>query len=242
MRVHVSYALCLFDSLGLTVNPKKSVLFPTQEIEFLGVILNSEVMTSTLTSRKKDRIKAQGLLLLDGVVSLHSRSSFIGMAVASDPAVELAPLRYKYLEIVRNRELSFHHGDYSALVLLDHHARELVAWWVDNVHTQVKSLRSCPYQLEMFCDASLTGWGAVAGIVRTGGHWAHDELDHIYCLELKAIFSGLHSLYKDSRDTHIRVHSDNATAIACLERHGSIKLNLNSLVEQKFFPGLSRGA
>ncbi|MPC46369.1 hypothetical protein E2C01_040087 [Portunus trituberculatus] len=63
-----------------------------------------------------------------------------GMAVASDPAVELAPLRYKYLEIVHNRELANHHGNYSSPVLLDCHAQELVAWWVNNIDSQVKSL------------------------------------------------------------------------------------------------------
>ncbi|MPC85039.1 hypothetical protein E2C01_079797 [Portunus trituberculatus] len=104
------------------------------------------------------------------------------MAIASDPAVELAPLIYKYLEILHNRELVNHHVNYNSPVLLDCHARELVAWSVNNIDSQVKSLRSCPYQLEMFCDASLTGWGAVVGDTKTRGHWAHDELDHINCL------------------------------------------------------------
>lgn len=241
LRVNVTYALHLLDSLGLTVNLDKSVLTPTQEIVFLGVILNSVDMTATLTPRKKECIKAQGLFLLNRDVSLLALSSFIGMVVASDPAVELAPLRYKYLEIIRNRELSNHHGNYNSPVLLDCHARELVTWWVDNIDSQVKSLRSCPYQLEMFCDASLTGWGAVVGDAKTRGHWAHDELDHINCLELKAILLGLQSLCKDSRDTHIRIRSDNATAIACLDRCGSMRLNLNTIVEQIFAWAESRG-
>ena len=119
LRANVTYALRLFDSLGLTVNPNKSVLLPTQEIEFLGVVLNSVDMSATLTSRKKDHIKAQGLLLLNREVSLLELSSFIGMAVAADPAVELAPLRYKYLEIVRNRGLATHHGNYNSPVHLE---------------------------------------------------------------------------------------------------------------------------
>ena len=241
LRDNVLYALHLFDSLGLTVNLTKSSLTPTQEVEFLGVILNSVAMTTTLTSRKKERIRAQGLWLLNEVVSLGELSTFIGMAVASDPAVELAPLRYKYLEIVRNRELTHHRGNYSAPVVLDSHARDLVSWWVHNVDSQVKSLRSCSPELEMFCDASLTGWGAVVGGARTSGHWAHDELNHINCLELKAILLGLQSLCKDSHDIHIRVRSDNSTAIACLDRRGSMKLNLNTLVEQIFAWAESRG-
>ncbi|MPC55913.1 hypothetical protein E2C01_049858 [Portunus trituberculatus] len=86
----------------------------------------------------------------------------------------------------------------------------------------------------MFCDASLTGWGAVVGDAKTRGHWAQDELDHINCLELKAILLDLQSLCKDSRDTHIRNRSDNTTAIACLDRCDSIKLSLNTIVKQIF--------
>lgn len=97
------YAMQFFDSLGLTINVKKSVLEPTQEITFLGVVLNSVAMTAALPPVKKDRIKTQGRLLLKGEVTMLDLSSFIGLAVASDPAIELAPLRYKYLEIFRNR-------------------------------------------------------------------------------------------------------------------------------------------
>ena len=108
------------------------------------------------------------------------------------------------------------------------------SWWVKNIDFQVKSLQSCPYQLEVFCGASLTGWGSVAGDTKTKGHWAHDELDHINCLALNAILMGLQSLCKDSSDTHIHIHSDNATAFACLNRCGSMRLGFNTLVEQIF--------
>ena len=183
----MSYALYLFDSVGLTINVKKSVLVPTQEVEFLGIILNSCLMTATLPLRKIIKIQELGRLLLKDRVSLRDLASFIGLAVAAEPAVDLAPVRYKYLEIIRNRELAGHHGDYAARVSLDEHAKELVLWWVNNVPLQSKSLRSSSPDLELFADACLTGWGAIVGSVASGGSWAHAELDHINCLELRAI-------------------------------------------------------
>lgn len=93
LRNSVYYAMLLFNSLGLTINTQKSVLEPTQKIEFLGVILDSVNMAATLTPRRKGMIKSQCLLLLKGGVILRDLSSFIGMTVASDPVVELAPLR-----------------------------------------------------------------------------------------------------------------------------------------------------
>lgn len=53
----------------------------------------------------------------------------------------------------------------------------------------------------------------------TGGHWDFQELDHINCLELKAVFLGLKSLCRDRRDTHVRLKSDNTTVIACIDRN-----------------------
>lgn len=228
------YALQMFDSVGLTVNVKKSVLFPTQEVEFLGIILNSVTMTASLPSRRKESIKAHGLSLLRGGSTLHDLAAFIGLAVASEAAVNLAPLRYKYLEIVRNKELTLSKGNYNSVISLDSHAQDIIRWWIDNIDSQTKSLVSCPPDLEIHTDACLTGWGAKVGDARTGGHWAHAELDHINCLELKAILLSLKSLCKRCEQTHIRLRSDNSTAIACINRCGSTKLSLNTLTEQIF--------
>ena len=225
------YALQLFDSIGLTVNVKKSVLFPTQEVEFLGLILNSVTMTASLPSRRKESIKAHGLRLLHGASTLRDLAAFIGLAVASEAAVNLAPLRYKYLEIVRNQALTLSNGNYDSIISLDSHARDMIRWWIDNIDSQTNSLVSCPPDLEIHTDACLTGWGAKVGDARTGGHWAHAELDHINCLELKAILLSLQSLCKHCEQTHIRLRSDNSTAIACINRCGSTKLSLNTLTE-----------
>ena len=66
-------------------------------------MLNSTDMTAALPSVRKERIKAQDRLLLNKEVTLLELPSFIALTVASDPAVELAQIIYKYLEIIRNR-------------------------------------------------------------------------------------------------------------------------------------------
>ena len=220
----------------------KSVLIPSQEVEFLGFILNSIHMTVALPLCRKDSIRRQGLTLLcHEVVSLHDLASFIGLTVAADPAVELAPLRYKYLEIIRNNALTRSHGDYSASIYLDSHARDLIHWWVQNIDCQIKSLRPSSPQLELYADASLTGWGASMGTVQTGGHSAQEELDHINVLELKAILMGLSSLCKDHRDIHVRLRSDNIATVVGLGRVGSIKPRLHAVIEEIFTWAESRG-
>ena len=46
----------LFDSLGLTISVKKSILMPVQKIEFFGFIIDSTTMTVTLTEEKKQKL------------------------------------------------------------------------------------------------------------------------------------------------------------------------------------------
>ena len=238
---NVTYALKLFDTLGLTINVHKSVLTPTQEIEFLGIIWNSVSMTATLPIRRRDRIRQQGKSLLKGDITLRDLASFVGLAVASTPAVPLAPLRYKYLEIIRNKELACNNGNYDVPIFLDEHAKDLVRWWIHHIDSQSNSLLTSPPQLDLYTDASMTGWGAVFGNSKTGGHWAQDEIKHINHLELKAIFMGLQSLCGHCVDAHICLHSDNTTAVSCINRCGSTKPNLNTMTERIFAWAQSRG-
>lgn len=57
----------LIDSLGLTIHPVKSIIIPTQEIQYLSFILNSREMTVQLTRGKALTIKklCQNILLLE---------------------------------------------------------------------------------------------------------------------------------------------------------------------------------
>ena len=84
-------------------------------------------------------MSARSHALLQRMLLTLPFTSFIGLAVASDPAVELAPLRYKYLEIVRNRELAKNHRIYHPTLTLDNHAKELICWWILNIDFQTRS-------------------------------------------------------------------------------------------------------
>ena len=95
--------------------------------------------------------------------------------------------------------------------------------------------------LELFTDASLTGWGARLQGVSTGGHWAASEVSHINLLELKAVLFGLQSLCNDIHDSHIRIRSDNTTVVACLNKCGSMKEHLLQLTEEIFLWASDRG-
>ena len=60
-------------------------------------------------------------------------------------------------------------------------------------------------------------------------------------LELKTIQLGLPSLCDGSVGSHIRIRSDNSTAVACIDRRGSTKVGLNQVVHDIFHWAESRG-
>ena len=47
----------LFLGLGFSIHPEKCILTPTQEITFLGFILNSTTMMVYLSDEKKEKLK-----------------------------------------------------------------------------------------------------------------------------------------------------------------------------------------
>ena len=96
----------LVDSLGFTVHPEKSVLFPTQEIVFVGFIINSVSMTIRLTPEKAEDIVKKCLIILScDKISIRDLVKLIGKMVASEPGVQYAPLFYKPLEIEKDAAL-----------------------------------------------------------------------------------------------------------------------------------------
>ena len=62
----------LFDSLGFTIHPRKSVFAPTQTIEFLGFVLDSRSMTVSLTHTKSAKLKQRCIDILQTRCSSYS--------------------------------------------------------------------------------------------------------------------------------------------------------------------------
>ena len=94
------HAVQLFISLGFKIHHEKSVVIPTQVLEFLGFILNSILMTVTLTNKKGDKILqlCQRFSHPNRQFTIPEVASFIGTLVSSFPGVEFGPLHYRHIE------------------------------------------------------------------------------------------------------------------------------------------------
>lgn len=117
--VNVLETVKLVDSLGFTVHPDKSVLFPTQEITFVGFLINSVTMTVKLTPEKiSDIIRECKRLLNLKSVLIRDVAKIIGKFVASEPGVKYAPLYYKTLEIEKDQALKRSRGNFDVYMRL----------------------------------------------------------------------------------------------------------------------------
>ena len=207
----------MLQKLGFTIHPDKSILIPTQVIVFLGFVINSLDMTISLTPEKIRKIlhMVRHILYAEYITS-RAAASCIGLLVSSFPAVQFGPLYYRNLEICKNRAL-YHHakGNFDTSIVLTVKAFSELSWWLDNVQTVSRPIKTPSIDLTVYSDASLEGWGGTDLYSTVGGRWSVSELPlHINTLELHAAKLCLFSLAAGLSNLHIHILLDNTTAIS----------------------------
>ena len=210
---------------GFLINEEKSIFEPAKQISFLGFILNSTDMTVSLPEDKILNI----LNLCEKILKLETfrirfLAEFIGVLVSCLPGVEFGELYYRFLEKNKNNSLKLSKGDFDGSTRLDDLARAEILWWQNNVRNSKKLIHHPPPTFILTTDASLAGWGAVFEDASCGGQWKPDEKEfHINVLELKAIEFGLKSFFNQKENVHIRIKSDNITAVTYVNNKGGTK-------------------
>jgi hypothetical protein len=222
---NVTATVNLLDSLGFSPHQEKSITTPSQIIEHLGFLLNSIDMTVSITDRKL--VKLQTLVATvtsSDHPTIREVACLIGFMVSCTPGVEFAELFCKLLEIEKSEALKNEKGNFEAVMKLSDIALGDVQWWLNNAILSKRHINHGPIALELATDASQQGWGASLGDSVTGGRWSPSEsILHINVLELKAVLLGLQSLCKEEKDCHIKILSDNTTAVAYLRKMGGTR-------------------
>lgn len=214
----------LLQKLGFTINFEKSILIPKQEITFLGLVFNSVTMTITLTEEKKEKIFNLCLKTINNVIiPIRSLASLIGNFTAAFPAIPFGKFYYRNLERLKTTALKKAKGNFDAKVKLTSICINELEWWLDNVYTSSRFIKIPDIDMTIFTDASDLGWGITNGSSSSGGRWSIEEKDkHINIRELKAVEIGIISYTKNTCPKHIRIMSDNTTAIAYINNMGGI--------------------
>ena len=216
----------LLQHLGFVLNQKKCVLSPTQEITFLGLIVNSQELTLSLTSEKVEKTLEHNCRkhLREKETTDLDLTKIIGLLSSAAQAVMPARLQFRFLQ---NQLIQSMKGrsSFQTKIILSKEALGELEWWVNNLlfynGRQVIQRRS---QVLVQTYASKKGWGASCQGIRTGGPWSSQEESlHINHQELIAINYGIKAIHRVKGSLAYHIQVDNTTALAYLVKMGGSK-------------------
>lgn len=222
---NVSKACELLKSLGFIINGEKSSLKPETKFKFLGFFFNTLELSIELPIEKRVRIRQKiSYLRKCKRIKIREFAQLIGTLTSACPAVKYGWLYTKKFERAKFLALSQNNENFDAFMYIGEELIPDLEWWYHNIFSSKNSMKNDQFDLEIFIDASLSGWGAYSMGKSTHGWWSGtDTLKHINYLELKAICLGLKFFGKRSFDEKILIRTDNTTALSYINKMGSVQ-------------------
>ena len=177
-------------------------------------------MSLSLTKKRiSENINICNEMLGSSETPRKSLEQLLGKFSWAEAAVPFARTHYRHLQ----RECLEAVGLNKKIILSDQ-ARDL-RWWRDNLDRVTgKSIWLSEPDIEIFSDASLSGWGATCNQVTSRGPWSPEEKSkHINELELLAAFNAFKSFISKLSSVTVRIYVDNVTAVAYVNHFGGKK-------------------
>lgn len=222
--------------LGLTVNYAKSSLIPSQQVTFIGIVLNSLTMSATPSPQRVDDV-----VRLVSQVRQRQRLSFglllqlMGKMTAMSSVIPLGLLYLRPIQIwINNLHLNPKLHQLRLVQLSSQCLHHLRLWGDRDFICRGVTLGSLPSRREVvITDASLIGWGAVWNHRMVRGVWsARETCLHINVLELRAVRLALKHFFPALRGKHVLVRSDNTSTVYHINHQGGTR-SLRSLTEAR---------
>lgn len=215
----------LLTTLGFIINEEKSNLIPNTTCKFLGYILDSKKFQVSLPTDKIHKIKKE-LNHFKNLTRCKIRdfSRLIGLLNSACPAIEYGWLYTKAFERQKYLNLKDDLDNYDKFMDLPQSLSPDFDWWCQAINKPANKIKYDDYCLEIFTDASTTGWGAACGEETASGAWSDEEsLRHINYLEILAAFFGLKIFARNKSNCQILLRVDNTTAISYINRMGGVQ-------------------
>ncbi|CAL9704266.1 unnamed protein product [Knipowitschia caucasica] len=224
-RAHLSLLLEHLRQLGLRLNYEKSHLVPSQETHFLGLVLNSQAASLTLSQARLMSFEScLSQFRLGARVTWRQCLRLMGLMASMSQAVPLAllnmrPVQRYLLGLGLDPQRHLH-----VSVLVTRRFLLTLRWWrcAENVNKGL-TLGPVIHRHLVATDASLTGWGAVYRGNGVSGHWRGAyTTQHINVLELRAIYLALRHFLPHIQGQHVLVRTDSVTAASYVNRQGGL--------------------
>ncbi len=234
LSTSVAFVLQTLLGLGFVINYEKSVMVPCKRIMHLGFIIDSDSMMVTLPEEKVQHLVLMCRELAEkNMDTIRNVAKVIGSLVATFPAVQLGPLKYRELEHAKDNALKVNRGNFDAMMAISEEMKSELAWWADSLDSQFKPILERNPDVILTSDASTQGWGGSCETEQFGGRWNEHELTHhINYLELLGSFFVLKACEDKISDKCVLLMIDNTTAIAYLNHMGGKQDHLNKLARE----------
>ena len=223
--------LDLCHELGIVVNPVKSHLVPSQVVQYLWVVVDSQSFRASPSPERVARLRSTANAFLSCADPPASTwLSLLGILSSLSHLVPGGHLRVRSLQLCLQQ--AWDRVDQSVripwtLVFL----RDL-QWWLDLPRlSHGVSLAQVSPDLDFWSDASDVGWGAHLGSLTASSLWDAEQATlSINARELLAIREGLLHFRSSLVEKNVAVFCDNSTAVSYLRKEGGTRSPfLNSL-------------
>jgi hypothetical protein len=217
----------------LALHPTKCIWTPTQRLEALGLIVDTVKGTFELPPRRSSKIVALAKQLLGDAtrsarhVKKRTLSTFAGCAQSAKLAVPYAQFHLQHVYDVISSASSWAS---TVRVRLSHAALKELRWWADLGSPQAacsKPLQAPPPDLQLWTDASNTGWGAALQLAPHNpsppppklakGFWSPSQQEHHITLkETMALTNAVRAFLPFLAGRSVLAHVDASVVVASL--------------------------
>ena len=219
---HAFLTVRTFEELGFVPNMEKSQLVPVQKIFHLGLVWDSVDFSVSVPPEKVSDVRAKCLRALSSRVPLRLLSSILGSLEYFRWGFPHTAVHYRRLQRFVNLCLS-RNMSYDTRVSASSDARLDLRWWSEvGDELPARSLYPFDASVELFCDASLTGWGCWTSTGKEAfGAWSSSEEElHINSLECLAVVFAFNCFFRYSYNCNVLIRSDSSTVVAYINKQG----------------------
>jgi hypothetical protein len=226
----------LLQLAGFLLHKSKSVQVPTQQIEYLGFVINSRSMTVALPTEKRQRLTKAlrrniNTLKAQRFTTIREVARLIGLLVSSTLATKYGKAHYRTLEEAKLKSLQQENFNFDAQFQWPQECLPDLQWWLQQLPKCRTSFLEPRPTTTVITDASLEGWGAIWEDQRVYGGWEKDE-SRIDELELHAVLVALQTFPIAQQHKVILARCDNTVAVAYINHMGGRIPRLNRIAKK----------
>ena len=102
--------------------------------------------------------------------TIREFAAFVGTLVSRCSALKYGMIHVRRFEEERTHALEEHNNNFDAIMIISRNLNADFTWWKLHIRTASAPMNEPVYDLQIFSDASRTGWGVFCKGRRSHGH------------------------------------------------------------------------